>query len=100
MRYVPADDDHVEYYEVADGDLRLRIANEHGDITAWIRRVDGSIGNSYGGPVYDPPEFMNICERPDPLIPPDADWCPHMFDMTAAEQAVAGALARRVGWLP
>lgn len=98
MRYLEATEDHSETYEVADGAEVIGIANEAGDITAYVRRADGTRGHSYGGPVYDPPEFTNVCTRPDPFI---GKWnCSHELDMTAAERAVADALARRVGWMP
>jgi hypothetical protein len=99
MRHWPATDDgYLERYEVADGTGVLGIANEHGDITAYVRRADGTTGHSYGGPVYNPPEFTNVCQRSD-----DDPWfgkweCPHTTDMTPAERAVADQLARKVGW--
>lgn len=98
MKYVPAQGGYLERYEAADGAGVLGIANEGGDITAFVQRADGSYGHCYGGPVYDPyPEFMNVCERPSDYR--CDDWiCSHTTDMTAAERAVADVFARKVGW--
>jgi hypothetical protein len=99
MKYTPAVDQYLERYEVADGAGVLGIANEGGDITAFVRRADGTYGHCYGGPVYEPPEFTNVCARPDPLF--HGRWvCDHKTDMTAAERATADAFARKVGWMP
>jgi hypothetical protein len=100
VRHWPAWGSYLERYEVADGAGVLGIANEGGDITAYVRRPDGTYGHCYGGPVYDPPEFANVCERPH-----DWPWwsefvCDHRSDMTPAERAVADVLARHVGWMP
>jgi hypothetical protein len=99
VKYYPAEGGRLERYEVADGAGVLGIANEGGDITAYIRRPDGTHGHSYGGPVYDPPEFTNVCERPDPCC--EGQWvCDHRTDMTPVERSLADAFARKVGWMP
>jgi hypothetical protein len=104
MRYLPARGSLLERYEVEDG-VMLGIANEHGDITAYVERPDGTRGHAYGGPVYDPPEFANVCERVEQDRAAGHGWhrteciCPHDTDLTAAEKAVADALARKVGWM-
>jgi hypothetical protein len=99
--YVPARGGWLERYEVADGAGVLGIANEQGDLVAYVERADGTRGQSYGGPVYDPPEFTNVCDRvPAHSWFPSRDWCTHLSDMTAAERATADVFARRVGWMP
>lgn len=100
MKHFPAKGSYLERYEVADGAV-LGIANEHGDITAYVRRPDGTYGHCYGGPVYDPyPEFLNVCERPHDWPWWDDFVCDHASDMTPAERAVATVFARTVGWMP
>lgn len=105
MRYFPATGHYLERYEVGD-DTVLGIANENGDITAYVRRPDGTRGHAFGGPVYEPPEFENCCERVEADRangrdwPHTADWvCSHDTDLTTAEKSVADALARKVGWV-
>lgn len=106
MRYYPANGDWLERYEVDDGIL-LGLANEQGDVVAYVRRPDGTRGNAYGGPVYDPPEFANVCERIEAdrstglhWVPSEEWTCSHASDLTPGERAVADALARKVGWMP
>ena len=103
MKFTPAFGGYLDRYEVEDGGLVLGIANEGGDITAYVRRSDGTSGHSYGGPVYEPPQFMNVCDRcqhePRPMC-----CCGdgHAFDyslMTKAECATATVFARKVGWM-
>jgi hypothetical protein len=98
VRYIPAFGSYLERYVVADGAGTLIIANENGDIAAHVDRSDGTWGTCYGGPVYEPPEFTNVCERVWDWLPPFD--CDHRLDMTPAERAVADVLARRVGWMP
>lgn len=101
MRYWPAWGGYLERYEVADSTGVLGIANELGDITAYVRRPDGTYGHCYGGPVYEPhPEFANVCERPSEFWWRDEWVCDHKTDMSPAERAVANAFARQVGWMP
>lgn len=104
MRYIAAEDERLERYEVADGAGLLGIANEAGDITAYVKRADGTAGHAYGGPVYDPPEFLNVCER----CKADGScggiglpFCndPSGVELTDAEKRVATALAHKVGWM-
>lgn len=99
MKYTPAQGGDLERWEVADGTGVLGIANEGGDITAYVRRPDGTYGHCYGGPVYNPqPEFLNVCERESDYR--CTDWvCDHKTDMTPAERATADAFARKVGWM-
>lgn len=98
MKFTPGDGyNTLDCWEVADRDV-IGVANEYGDITAYVQRADGTRGHSFGGPVYDPPEFLNVCQR-DTVFSIEPDWCTHEWDMTDAERRVAGALAARVGWL-
>lgn len=100
MKYWPAWGSYLERYEVADSTGVLGIANEAGDITAYVRRPDGTRGHCYGGPVYDPHrEFLNVCERHHDWPWWDDFVCDHKTDMTPAERAVADAFARKVGWM-
>jgi hypothetical protein len=99
-RFIPAaDSDHLDRYELADSAGTFGIANECGDITAYVERADGSRGHSFGGPVYDPIGFLNACQRcriTDEFG--DIAWCDHHHDMTESERRVADGLARLVGW--
>lgn len=103
MRFIPGDGVRfLDRYEVQDGALLLGIANERGDITAYVRRADGTRAHSFGGPVYDPPEFLNVCQRCER----ERDWCwpsrqcsPRPDDMSDAERRTATALAHKVGWI-
>lgn len=97
MKFIPGDGARcLDRYEAGDSSV-IGIANECGDITAYVRRADGTRGHSFGGPVYGPPEFANACQVVQNEAP--VDWCDHRFDMTAAERRIADGMARKVGWL-
>lgn len=99
-RFIPAvDRHHLDRYEVADSAGTIGIANEHGDITAYVSRPDGSRAHSFGGPAYESPEFLNSCQQREITKRYGDDWCDHQFDMTEAERRVADGLARLVGWV-
>lgn len=110
MKFFPGDEANgrLDCYQVGDTDI-LNIVNENGDITAFVRRSDGTYGHAFGGPVYDPPEFMNTCSRrPCSVACTCVDDCVtcatvrervRPYWLTDGELAMATALARKVGWL-
>jgi hypothetical protein len=103
VKHFPATEHLLECYEVVD-EFTLTIWNEKGDVTAQVVRPDGTRGIAYGGPVYTPLEFLNVCERAtnDPILGGDGIHCPfvceHERDLNDAEKLVALELLHRVGW--
>jgi hypothetical protein len=97
MIFIPGDPEEgtLDTYKIEDSAGIVVIANEFGDIVGTIVRPDGVAVHAYGGPVYDPPAFLNVCERE-----PDArQWCKHRQDASPAEKDVLTAFAEKVGWM-
>jgi hypothetical protein len=76
----------------------LFLYDELGDVTASLKRIDGTEGHAFGGPVYDPQVFMNACTRYEHENRGPVTWCHHQRDLTPGECEVAYAFAKRVGW--
>jgi hypothetical protein len=97
MTFIPGDPEQgtLDRWVLDDSAGIVVIANEFGDIVGTIVRPDGVAVHAYGGPVYDPPAFLNVCERESEARP----WCKHRQDMTSAEKDVCTAFAEKVGWM-